>query len=307
MKYPLNPDVLHLGFITLTWYAVFIFVGALLSYFTAQHIAKKHGYKKEILLNCFYLVFPMGILGSRIWYVIANYHEYKDVPFFDPNVGPLAIWNGGLAIQGGVILGAIAGVWYFMHYFPKENKRFWADLIIPNILIAQAIGRWGNFMNNEVFGVCTQKSNLWWVPDFIIKQLQTATISSGQACNVSAGAVPLPLFLIEFLINTFGFFLITWFLRNYWHKGKKPGDLGALYFVWYGAVRLILEGFRMKDFIMTVSGEGLGSTYVLSGIMVAFGLGWLVVNRIIKDPPVKDNYEYFDVLEKIEEQVENGN
>jgi phosphatidylglycerol:prolipoprotein diacylglycerol transferase len=274
----------------ITFYAIMILIGALCSYFVAQHFATKHGYKKDILSNCFLLVFPAGVVGARLWYVIANFYEFKD-----NLIEILYIWNGGLAIQGGVILGALAGVAYFYKYFPKEPKRFWADLIIPNILIAQAIGRWGNFFNQEVYGICTPIKDMWYIPRVIIDNAYNIN-----DVNCAVGLAPLPLFFIEFVINTLGFILITFVLRSFWKRGRKPGDLAALYFIWYGGIRLLLEGLRNQSFIMSVTeGGAIGSTYIMSGLMLLFGIGFMIFNRIIPAPKEVDKYEYKSVLEVI--------
>ena len=129
------------------FYAIFIVVGAILAYILSRVFCRKEGLDDTILEGTFYLAFPMGIVGARIWYVIAEWgKEFANQPFYKV----FAIWEGGLAIQGGVILGALVGIWYIHHRKPNYNVLAIADLVVPNILVAQAIGRWGNFFNAEV-------------------------------------------------------------------------------------------------------------------------------------------------------------
>lgn len=270
-------------------YAVCILLGGFVVLWICQHLAKKDGYPKNIIFDAFLIVFPMGILGARLYYCLANLREFSS--FWEI----FNIRDGGLAVQGGVALGCLSGLWFFHRNYPKDNLRYWADLIVPNILIAQAIGRWGNFFNGEVYGACQPVKNWNWLPGFIVEQQETLCTAQGQ--------MAVPLFLIECIINLIGFILISYILRKFWHKGRQLGDLCAFYFIWYGVVRLILEPMRNTDFIMKIKEGGLPSTMVFSGLMVIFGIGMLIFNRIVK-PKVVFDYEYEDVLDKVKDNVD---
>ena len=105
-----NPNFIELGGFSVKWYAVCILLGVLCTYLTVCHLFKKHGYKKEIVDSAILVVLPAGIIGARAWWVASEWESlgawYK--AFY--------IWEGGLAIQGGVVLGVLVGVWYFRKY-----------------------------------------------------------------------------------------------------------------------------------------------------------------------------------------------
>lgn len=157
----------------LTWYSVFILIGALLTYFISNYFYKKESESQkypELVFDTFLVAFPMGLVGARIWYVLSEWTYYMNDP-----LAILRVWEGGLAIQGGVMLGIVSGVGYAIWKMRKHGMTMsitrLMDLIIPNILIAQVIGRWGNFFNREVYGACTSKESLWFLPSFVLDQM----------------------------------------------------------------------------------------------------------------------------------------
>lgn len=274
---------------SLTWYSVFILMGALLTYFISNFLYKKEEESKkcpDLVFDTFLIAFPMGLVGARIWYVLSDWEYYSSDP-----ISILRVWEGGLAIQGGVILGIVCGVTYAIHKMRKHGMNMsitrLMDLIIPNILIAQVIGRWGNFFNREVYGACTSKESLWFLPSFILDQMEGegfyfSNYAKGPiACAV--GEYAQPLFLYEGLLNLIGFILITVILRKYFNK-RIDGTLSALYLVWYGVVRACLEGLRNESFIMrwgNVSQSLVTSiAFVFAGIAM---IALLYVNKYKKD------------------------
>lgn len=269
-------EIFRIGSFTIYWYAFFILMGALVCYYVAQYLIKKDGYPHVLLENTFFIAFPAGIIGSRIWYVLSSLEEYQS--------NWLDIFNfrlGGLAIQGGVLFGVAAGVWYVRKYHPKLSLRYAMDIVIPNILIAQAIGRWGNFFNQEVYGACLPTESFWFLPRFIVNQMSEGICASGLTA--------VPLFLYESILNTIGFILITFVLRKFWKKRRHLGDLASLYFVWYGIVRLILEPLRQSEYIMMIFGI---RTSVATAIgFIILGLVFMYLTR------------QFDKRKKINESV----
>ena len=251
------------------WYAFFVLSGALLAYY----FAKKH-YKNEeesknnptLIDDLFIIVFPAGLIGARIWYVLS---ELDTMSFLDI----FKIWEGGLAIQGGVMGGILAGVLY--HKIKKVKfpllKLF--DVIIPNILIAQAIGRWGNFFNQEVYGSCTSPSSLSFIPSFILNNMNVSSCPTNMVAQ--------PLFFYEFLLTSIGFFVISIMLRKFWKK-RKLGDLASLYLIYYGVIRLILEPFRNDVFIMRIFNT-IPLSIATSILFIVLGVFMLIFFRIKKN------------------------
>ena len=137
---------LKIGSLEIHYYALCIITGALIAYELGQYRFKKLGYARNILSDYFFALLLLGIIGARIWYVIFMWNElYAANP-----MEIFAVWHGGLAIQGGIFAGLI----YSAYFFKKHEIPFLVagDAIMPGVLIAQALGRWGNFFNHEAYG-----------------------------------------------------------------------------------------------------------------------------------------------------------
>ena len=115
----IDPVAFELFGIEIRWYALCILTGALFCLFVCQKIIKSYGYGKEILSDMFLYAFLGGLIGARLWYIIASIHEFLDDGNIFQIIGSMiAVWDGGLAIQGGVVLGVICGFWFFFKYYP---------------------------------------------------------------------------------------------------------------------------------------------------------------------------------------------
>lgn len=198
--------------IDVRWYAVFIVSGMILSVFLASREAPSRGIKPDDIYDLALWIFPSAIVGARLWYVIFEWQRYAANP-----ISALNIRGGGLAIQGGVMAALIAG-WIFCKKRKISFARL-ADLAFPFLAMAQAIGRWGNFTNNEAYGGPT---NLPW-----------ALIVHGQKVH--------PTFLYESL-GDFAIFLFLWWYSRY--KNEKDGQVSMLYLILYGILRFFVEGLR---------------------------------------------------------------
>lgn len=282
------------GGLHIQFYALFILSGAIFVYVLSDHkLYKKYG-KHGLLESTFYVAFPAGIIGARLWYVVGNWTlEEFDKDFFKI----FRIWEGGLTIIGGAVFGIIVGVsWVILRKKPF-NVLDAIDIIVPTILIAQAIGRWGNFFNHEVYGAeIIDIESCWYLPGFIKYQM---------ASSFSPGVLPtgkafVPLFFIEGILNITGYFFITYII----HKGliMRPiaylsnvvaklkgkelskeslnkivhwlplGACGGWYLIWYGVIRAILEPLRDPKYNMGVSGE-----WSVINAMIMAGLGVVVI------------------------------
>ena len=267
----IDPVAFELFGIEIRWYALCILTGALFCLFVCQKIIKSYGYGKEILSDMFLYAFLGGLIGARLWYIIASIHEFLDDGNIFQIIGSMiAVWDGGLAIQGGVVLGVICGFWFLFKYYPdkeKYPKGLIADIIIPNILIAQVAGRWGNFFNQEVYGQCVSSSSWEFLPEFIIEQMSVC----------SGDKIAVPLFLIEGTINFIGWILITFVLRHFWTK-RRDGYLSCVYFIWYGIVRISLEPLRDSQYKKSMTDGGLPISMIMSALFIVGGLFvmWLI-------------------------------
>ena len=265
----------------LQWYGIIIVSGAVLVYFISDHklykIYKKHG----LLDTCFLIAFPMGIIGARLWFCLVL---RPDIYLADP-IQILYINQGGLAVQGGALLGIISGVTYMVIFKRFVKIRECIDLVVPTILIAQAIGRWGNFFNHEVYGNVVNTADMWFIPTFIKNQMLVDFSDPTK--------MYIPLFLIESLVNIAGYFIITRLvgklLRKVWNF--PDGTIGAFYLIWYGIVRVIMEPLRYGE-----SGEQDQFTQSWVTAFVFIGVGLAIIGLLCL-------YEYV-ILPKIKQRKE---
>lgn len=229
--FPTFNILLQIGSFQIHMYAVCILIGALIAYALGQYHFKKLGYSSEILSDFFFGVLLTGIIGARIWYVIFM---WKDLYAAHPEE-IIAIWHGGLAIQGGVIAGLI----YSYYFFKKRNIPFLVagDAIMPGVLIAQACGRWGNFFNHEAFGsaVSLQFLKILHLPQFIISNMYID------------GAYHHPTFLYESIGNIIVFLIIIFVVKK---KQQQTGEQFFSYFIGYGIVRVFVEGLRTDSLML---------------------------------------------------------
>ena len=194
----------------ITWYSVIVLTGAIVAYLVSKYFYKKDDMSKkypDLLETLFLIAFPCGLLGARIWYIVSELDYYLADP-----ISMIKVWEGGLAIQGGVIGGILAGYIVLKVKGLTPSFRKLADMIVPNILIAQSIGRWGNFFNQEVYGDCISKDSVSWIPNFILKNM------NGGAIYCRSGYVATPLFLYESLLTFLGFIVISVVIRKFFTK-----------------------------------------------------------------------------------------
>ncbi len=269
---------------SIAYYAIIILAGAILAYYLSKYFAKKEGLDASLLEGVFYIAFPLGIVGARIWYVIAQWG--KEFSFQD-FAQVFKIWEGGLAIQGGAILGIISGVYYLHHRKPHLNVLHMADCVVPNILVAQAIGRWGNFFNQEVYGKITDGKNWAFLGDWFVNQM-TITDKYGVT------GFRTPLFLIEGILNLLGYFLMMFVIRKFFKKYLKPGYFISFYLIWYGVVRAILEPLRDKEFQMGImASEVMAIIFVIVGIALLFVFYQIDKKMKLREKEINNNYQKY--------------
>ena len=214
---------------TLHFYSLCILVGVVLAYIIITKEAKKIKIDSDFISNTIIYGLLIGIIGARVYYVIFNLNYYINYPD-----EILKIWHGGLAIHGGIIAAAIFVYLYSKKY--KENYIRLLDVILPGVILAQAIGRWGNFFNQEAYGIKVSKELLqkMLIPKFVIK---------GMFIN---GQYYLPMFYIESIVCILGFIIIL-IIRK---KSNKIGLISGFYFIWYGLFRFIIEYFRTDSLML---------------------------------------------------------
>lgn len=234
------------GGFSIYWYGILIAIGFLLAFFYAMKSLKRYGIKPEPFFDCVLAGLICGIIGARLYYVVFKWDEYKD------DISQIFnIHNGGLAIYGGIIGGL--GAACIAAKIVKINIPAMLDIGGTGFLIGQGLGRWGNFINQEAFGVPT---DLPW-----------------RMVSENTGGVGVhPCFFYESVWCIAGFFLLL-FLSHKWRK--FDGQMFLLYLIWYGVERMIVEGLR-TDSLMTPL-LGLRVSQILSIVLVAVSTVFLII------------------------------
>lgn len=219
-----------LGIIQVYWYSIFIFLGVLASCVIVYLESKKRKINEEFIVNLAFNVIIFGIIGARIYYVLFNLDYYMSNP-----IEILEIWNGGLAIHGGILAGALFAIYYCKKYKINTLKIF--DIIVVGLIIGQAIGRWGNFFNQEAYGAITTVTKLknTGIPEFVINGMYIL------------GEYRQPTFFYESIWNFFGFVALL-IIRRYPYL--KVGQLTGIYLIWYSIIRFITEKMRTDSLML---------------------------------------------------------
>ncbi|MDD6159869.1 MAG: prolipoprotein diacylglyceryl transferase [Oscillospiraceae bacterium] len=222
------------------WYGVIIAVGFVLAVWYGCSRAKGFGVDQDKLYDLLFLAVPMAIIGARAYYVIFYPELYHDAAGKFDWGAAVAVWDGGLAIYGGVIAAFSTGA----IYCAVRKQPFWsyADCGAFGFLIGQCIGRWGNFMNVEAYGGVTALPWRMCSPSIANELLYAGQIGQEAYEEILNGTLGVhPTFFYESLWNLLGFVLLVLIAR----KGRKfNGQFFLSYVIWYGLGRTIIEGLR---------------------------------------------------------------
>lgn len=257
---------------TIAFYAIAILSGALFVYFLCDHKMYVQYGKHGLLESTFLVAFPSGIIGARVFYVIGNWElEFAGQDW----TKVFAIHEGGLTILGGAIVGIVVGVLWFM--WRKKGYNIWiaVDIIVPTILLAQAIGRWGNYFNVEVHGNAVSDVYWQWLPTIILENLRYSSTHAGVLVN----QIYVPLFLIECVTNIIGYFVLSSLFGKKLRKYTQFGDLAFGYIIWYGLTRTIMEPLRDSTYNMGVDGYW---SWMWSIVFIACGFLLIMLNHLIR-------------------------
>ena len=249
----------HIGGKAIYWYGILIALGVLAALAFCIKQKERYGIKEDDLMDGVLWGVPLAIVGARRYYVLFYLDRFKKEDGSFDWAESVAIWDGGLAIYGGVI----AAVLVCLVLSKKRGFKLGAltDLVVMGLLIGQAIGRWGNFMNREAFGA---ETTLPW-------RMQLTT-TAGTLVEVH------PTFLYESLWNVIGLLLIVFIVA----KGRRfDGENTWFYFLWYGIGRFWIEGLRTDSlylFNWTIGGEPIRVSQALSLVMVLVSAFMLFYN-----------------------------
>lgn len=253
----MNPVALQLGPISIRWYAICIVSGLILAVYLSMKEAPRKKIDPDAIIDFILIAFPLAIVGARLYYVIFEWGYYSQ------HLGEIfAIWNGGIAIYGGLLTGALV-LYLFSRRRLIEPIDF-LDIAAPSVMIAQSIGRWGNFFNQEAYGTAVKSLN--YLPSFIRDQMYID------------GSYRQPTFLYESIWNLLGFLLILILRRK--PQFLRQGEITAFYLIWYGFGRMIIEGMRTDSLMFA----GLRVSQWLSMILILVGFAIIIYQRRKKAP-----------------------
>jgi len=251
---------IKIGPLTLNFYGLIIMLGVIAAAYLSHHEAKRRNKNPEVIIDSLTWIIIGGVIGARIWHILTPPQSMVEqgittMYYLTHPLAAIAIWRGGLGIPGAVAGGALA----FYLYSRKRGLKFgeWADIFAPGLALGQAIGRWGNFVNQEVYGAPT---DLPWaitidpqhrLPEF----MEYATYH--------------PLFLYESLFNLLNMGFLLWVYRKF-NKWLKPGDVFLSYLVTYPVFRFFMEFLRLDNSF--VGNINANQTLMLVIAIIAAGL-----------------------------------
>jgi phosphatidylglycerol:prolipoprotein diacylglycerol transferase len=260
-----DPIAISVGPVTIYWYGVMYAVGLAAAFVVIEREARRRGLDTGLLINGMIIVAVAALIGGRLYHVIDQWERYKD-DLLSIVLPPYS----GLGVYGGIITGFAAGLLYAR--WKRQPVLTWADVAAPGLLVMQAVARWGNFFNQELYGPPT---NLPWgiAIDCAHRVSPYFCPASGYPpdLTVAVDAHFQPLFLYESISGALGAIVLLLVARRV--RGLRPGDITLLFFVWYGTTRFLLEPLRSNNW--TFNGVAVASIISATFVLAALAaLAW---------------------------------
>ncbi len=249
---PPSPVMFEAGPFALRYYGLCIALGIIVATWLTGRELERKGYDRTLALDSLFFIVPPGFIGARAYHVITDYDLYAEDPF----PGVFAVWNGGLGIYGGVI-GGFLGLLIFARLRNISPLAF-ADATAPGLVLAQAVGRWGNYFNQELFG---RPSDLPWAIR-IDPENRPVEFADAESFH--------PTFLYESLWNVLVCLVLLWVARRFAER-LKDGDLFLLYVSLYSVGRFVVETLRV-DPAFIIGGTIRGNLFVSSLLALGFAM-----------------------------------
>ena len=259
----IDPVAFRIGPIAIHWYGIIFAVAAVAAAWLASREARRRGEDPDRVWTMLLVAAVGGIIGARIYHVI---HEWDLIYSQRPELIP-QIWMGGLGIPGGVAGGLVA----LAIYTRVQGLKFWRwiDVGAPALLLAQAIGRFGNFVNQELYGPPTDLP--WGIPIDEAHRVPPWTDLDQYPVDSTFFH---PLFLYESLLNLLGMLVLLFVGRRYARR-LYDGDIAMMYFIWYGSVRTVLEGFRTGNWLI----GGLPTAAIIGMTVAVIGAAVIIIRH----------------------------
>ncbi len=284
LEFELNPIAFSVFGWDVHWYGVIIACGFLLAVAYCYWRAPRFGVDQEKLIDMLFFAVPLCIIGARAYYVIFNPAVCFNADGSFSLYNTIAIWDGGLAIYGAIIMAILT----VAVYCKVRRQNFWdyTDIGCFGVLIGQLVGRWGNFVNVEAFGGVTDLPWRMCSPSIADYLLQHGLVDEAAYQQVLDGTLGVhPTFFYESMWNLLGFILLVLIAR----KGRKfNGQLFLSYVVWYGVGRAVIEGLRTDS--LYFFGTGLRSSQILGLASALVAIVVMAIRFRTAGPPTPPSY-----------------
>lgn len=268
------------------WYGLIICTAIILAILNTIRNAKKEGISTDDVLDYAIFAVPLAIVGARLYYVLTSGNTYKSL------LDVIAIWNGGLAIYGAIIAGAITV--FVVSKVKKISFLKIGDAAIPSVLLGQCIGRWGNFCNGEAFGHLDKIEFLGKViptpsfeSNYFLRMVVASEATNGRYMTVH------PTFLYESVWNLVGFVLLTLIYR----RKKFDGQMILCYLAWYGLGRFFIEGLRTDSLLLGQT--NIRVSQLLALLTLVFSILAFIFISLTRKKKQKEECEYNPVFSKV--------
>jgi len=265
-----DPVLVQIGSVPVYWYGICYALGLVAAYVVLTHEARRKGLDASLVADGMIVIAAAALIGGRLYHVIDRWDLYQD-----NLIGIVLPPYTGLGVFGGLITGTLVGILWIRH--KRQSVWAWMDVIAPALFAMQAVGRWGNFFNQELYGPPTTLP--WGIP--IECQYRIA--------DYSCDAYPFettrfqPLFLYESLAAVLGLVVLLWLGRRMSTR-LRPGDLLGIFFIWYGAVRFALESLRSENWTF----NGIPTAWLFAGGFMLVGAAIIVGRHLRGGPSIAD-------------------
>jgi len=251
-----QPIAFAIGPLAVHWYGIMYAIGLAVAFVVIEREARRRGLDTGLLANGFILIAFAALIGGRLYHVIDQW----DARYKNDLLAIVLPPYSGLGVYGGIATGFLAAVLYTR--WKRQPFLGWADAAAPGLLVMQAVARWGNFFNQELYGPPTKLP--WGIA------IECANRTETWACppvgTTPVGAHFVPLFLYESLSGLVGAVVLLMLARR--ARGFRPGDIVLLFFAWYGTTRFVLEPLRTNNWTL----DGIPTASIISAALVVGAL-----------------------------------
>ena len=274
-----SPIALAIGPLAVHWYGVAYALGLAAAYIVISREARWRELDVELLTNAMIVVAIAALIGGRLYHVIDQWQLYRD-DLLRIVLPPYS----GLGVYGGIIAGTITAFLYAR--WKHQPFLAWADAVAPGLFVMQAIARWGNFFNQELYGSPTTLP--WGIAIQCQYRTQGYECPLGSDPTATLGQHFQPMFLYESLSGVIGAIVLIWIARRF--AGRlRTGDLLLVFFIWYGSVRFAVETLKADNWTFF----GIPTAMLISAVAVVGALGILVLRHrgrppVGLDPPASE-------------------